>query len=211
MAISQSLGLIEVVGLAAAIEVADAALKAANVRLLGYEKTDGFGYITIKLLGDVGAVQAAVNAGVVSASKVNRVVSQKVIPRPHRDLDKVVDTVLTVKDLRIEPISEGIPADVVPDQLVEVVLDDEEPTNLSDNIEATDEYEDDKSEAEKAQLESPQEIEEDGKDESEESQEYTEAQDEVREMRATCNICGDPNCPRVKGEPRTLCIHHKSE
>lgn len=25
---------------------------------------------------------------------------------------------------------------------------------------------------------------------------------------ATCNICNDPACTRIKGEPRSTCIHH---
>ena len=63
----QALGLIETVGLPVAIEAADAALKAANVTLIGYEKTKGGGLIVVKLRGDVGAIKAAVEAGVASA------------------------------------------------------------------------------------------------------------------------------------------------
>ena len=58
----KSLGLIETQGLAAGIEAADAAVKSANVELVGYELTKGGGWTTIKILGDVGAVKAAVDA-----------------------------------------------------------------------------------------------------------------------------------------------------
>ena len=54
-----ALGLIEVVGLAAACEAADAAVKTANVEFLGLEPS-GQGMVTVKIAGDVGAVTAAV-------------------------------------------------------------------------------------------------------------------------------------------------------
>lgn len=88
--VNQSLGLIEVVGLAAALEAADAAVKAANVELMGYELTKGGGLVLIKLCGDVGAVTAGVQAGSIAASKVNKVWSTLVIPRPHQQLSCMV-------------------------------------------------------------------------------------------------------------------------
>ena len=63
----QSLGLIETVGLTVAVEAADAAIKSANVELVGYELTKGSGLVTIKLTGEVGAMNAAVSAGVAAA------------------------------------------------------------------------------------------------------------------------------------------------
>jgi bacterial microcompartment shell protein len=88
-----ALGLIETVGLPTAIEAADAALKAANVRLVGYEKTRGGGLVVVKIRGDVGAVRAAVEAAVVSASKVGKIYSYHVIPRPHEETEQVIDLV----------------------------------------------------------------------------------------------------------------------
>jgi microcompartment protein CcmL/EutN len=72
----QSLGLIETVGLTVAVEAADAAIKSANVELVGYELTKGGGLVTIKLTGEVGAMNAAVSAGVAAASRVGQVSSQ---------------------------------------------------------------------------------------------------------------------------------------
>jgi len=80
------LGFIESVGLASAIAAADAALKAANVELIGREITRGFGYVTIKIAGEVGAVQAAISAAKATSSKVARVWSTDVIPRPAKEL-----------------------------------------------------------------------------------------------------------------------------
>ena len=88
-----ALGLIETVGLPTAIEAADAALKAANVRLVGYEKTRGGGLVVVKIRGDVGAVRAAVEAAVLSASKVGKIYGYHVIPRPHEETEQVIDLV----------------------------------------------------------------------------------------------------------------------
>ena len=94
----KSLGLIETEGLAAGVEAADAAVKSANVELIGYELTKGGGWTTIKIQGDVGAVKAAVDAARMAAAKVNRVVSTRVIPRPSAGLDVLVHNQDTVGD-----------------------------------------------------------------------------------------------------------------
>ena len=86
----KSLGLIETQGLAAGIEAADAAVKSANVELIGYELTKGGGWTTIKVQGDVGAVKAAVDAARMAAAKINQVISTRVIPRPSAGLDMLV-------------------------------------------------------------------------------------------------------------------------
>lgn len=85
----EALGMIETRGLVAAIEAADAMVKAANVALLGYEKI-GSGLVTVMVRGDVGAVKAATDAGAASAKRVGEVVSIHVIPRPHTDVEKII-------------------------------------------------------------------------------------------------------------------------
>ena len=87
----KALGLIETIGLATAIEAADAAVKAADVTLLGYENTKGSGKITIKLAGGVGAVKAAVAAGVAAASRMGQVYGQHIMPRPHDEIQALID------------------------------------------------------------------------------------------------------------------------
>lgn len=84
-----ALGLIETRGLVAAIEAADAATKAAEVKLVGKEKIRN-GLITIKLIGDVAAVRAAVDAGSAAAARVGELVSTHVIPRPVADLEQII-------------------------------------------------------------------------------------------------------------------------
>lgn len=83
---NNALGLIETKGLVGAIEAADAMTKSANVELVGYEKI-GSGLVTVMVRGDVGAVKAAVDAGVAAARAVGEVVSTHVIPRPHQDVE----------------------------------------------------------------------------------------------------------------------------
>ena len=86
----KALGLIETIGLVSAIEAADAAVKAANVIMLGYENTKGSGKITIKFVGNVGAVQAGVAAGVAAANRVGGVYGSRVIPRPHDEIEALI-------------------------------------------------------------------------------------------------------------------------
>ncbi len=80
-----ALGLLETHGLVAGIEAADAMLKTALVRLVSIEKTVP-ALITIKIVGEVAAVQAAVDAGRAAAERVGRVVSAHMIPRPSAEV-----------------------------------------------------------------------------------------------------------------------------
>lgn len=84
-----SLGIIETRGLTAAIEAADAMLKAANVEIVGTEKI-GSGLVTVVVKGDVGAVKAAVEVGVEAAQRVGELVASHVIARPHGDIEKIL-------------------------------------------------------------------------------------------------------------------------
>ncbi|KYH32163.1 BMC domain-containing protein [Neomoorella mulderi] len=84
-----ALGLIETKGLVAAIEAADAMLKAASVELVGMEKI-GSGLVTVMVSGDVGAVKAATEAGAAAAGRLGEIVAVHVIPRPHTDLSRIL-------------------------------------------------------------------------------------------------------------------------
>jgi len=87
--VDRALGLLETFGLVGAIEAADAMVKASNVRLIGKEITDG-AYVTIKVVGEVGAVQASVSAGEAAARRVGQVVSTHIIPRPDEMTEGIV-------------------------------------------------------------------------------------------------------------------------
>ncbi|MBQ7095107.1 MAG: BMC domain-containing protein [Clostridia bacterium] len=85
----EALGMIETRGLVAAVEAADAMVKAANVQLIGTEKI-GSGLVSVMVRGDVGAVKAATEAGAVTAAQLGELVAVHVIPRPHGDVEKIL-------------------------------------------------------------------------------------------------------------------------
>lgn len=82
---NEALGMIETKGLCALLEASDAALKAANVTMTGYEAI-GSGNVAAFFRGDVASLKAAVDAGADAAKRVGDVVAVQVIPRPHEDL-----------------------------------------------------------------------------------------------------------------------------
>ncbi len=85
----KALGLVETKGLVGAIEAADAMVKTAAVQLIGIENTIA-ALLTVKVVGETGAVKAAVDAGASAAEKVGELISCHVIPRPHDDTESIV-------------------------------------------------------------------------------------------------------------------------
>ncbi|MBC1406856.1 BMC domain-containing protein [Listeria innocua] len=142
----QAIGIIEIKGLASAITVADTMAKVANIQIVDTEKAKGFGWITVKVEGDVAAVNAALEAGEQNAIASDSFVAKKVIPRPGEE----IFTVFWPKE------------EIVPEE-PELIVETEEV----------------------AAPEIP--------------------------VEATCNLCHDPLCPRIKGDPRQDCIHFEEE
>ena len=90
---NKALGLIEALGLTTAVTALDAASKAADVTLIGFEKIIGVGQsvgVNIQIAGEVAAVQAAVEAAVTAGNRVGVVFASKVIPRPHDEVDALL-------------------------------------------------------------------------------------------------------------------------
>lgn len=85
----EALGMVETRGLVAAIEAADAMVKAADVKLVGTEKI-GSGLVTVMVRGDVGAVKAATEVGGSVAGNLGELVAVHVIPRPHSDVESIL-------------------------------------------------------------------------------------------------------------------------
>ena len=85
----ESLGLIETKGLVTCIRAADAMGKAADVKISGFDNV-GSGMVSAIVTGDVGAVTAAVEAGVQAAKEIGDVVSYKVIARPSAGANKII-------------------------------------------------------------------------------------------------------------------------
>jgi ethanolamine utilization protein EutM len=81
----EALGMIETKGLCTLLEASDAALKAANVTMTGYEAI-GSGNVAVFFRGDVAALKAAIDAGAEAAKRVGEVIAVQVIPRPHEEL-----------------------------------------------------------------------------------------------------------------------------
>lgn len=102
--VERALGLVETRGLVAALEAADAMLKAANVICVGKEVTDA-AMVTIKVVGEVGAVKAAVEAGSAAARRVGELVSTHIIPR----LDEQAELVSYSADERAQLNPSGSP------------------------------------------------------------------------------------------------------
>lgn len=88
---NDALGLIETKGFVGATEACDAMVKAAKVTLVAKEDTGG-GLILVVVRGDVGAVKAATDAGAAAARRVGELVSVHVIPSPHGEVEKLLQT-----------------------------------------------------------------------------------------------------------------------
>lgn len=182
-----SLGLLEVSGLALAIGAADAMAKAASVKLIGIEKTNGSGWMLIRLTGDVASVQAAISTGAAFAEQHHGLVSHAVLARPATALMTywlaptvavAAAEIAAAEVAAVEPAVETRsvteeteeadtqqPADIASDDAPEQAISDAEPAVSADE-----------SEAQPA-------------------------------PRVSCNLCLDPACRRHKGEPRFRCIH----
>ena len=123
----EALGLIEVVGLVGAIEAADTASKAADVKVIGYELTKGSGMVLVKIVGGVSAVKSAVDAACVAAERVSQIVSKHVIARPSDELDKIINVEKENSDEKLEK--------VIVDEIQEEIVDNNENDEVNEILE----------------------------------------------------------------------------
>ena len=126
----EALGLIEVVGLVGAIEVADTASKAADVKVIGYELTKGSGMVLVKIVGGVSAVKSAVDAASIAAERVSQVVSKHVIARPSDELDKIINVEKENSDEKLEEKEE-----LVTEEVTEEVVENNENNEVNEILE----------------------------------------------------------------------------
>ncbi|MGO0061582.1 BMC domain-containing protein [Brevibacillus fluminis] len=89
MSEAKALGMIETIGFPALIAAADAAAKAADVQIMTYQQADA-GIVTIYIIGDVAAVQAAVATGEAAAMRVGRLRHSHVIARPDQSVHQLI-------------------------------------------------------------------------------------------------------------------------
>ena len=87
----QAIGILETKGLVSLLEASDAALKAADIKMTGWEKI-GSGLVTGFFTGDVAAIKAGLDAAAAAGNRVGQILATKVIPRPHDDLSKLAAT-----------------------------------------------------------------------------------------------------------------------
>lgn len=89
MRLTKALGMIETKGMISSIEAADAMVKAADVCLVKQEKINA-ALITILVEGDVGAVQAALEAGKRAIMRVGKLVACHIIPHPNEGIKSMI-------------------------------------------------------------------------------------------------------------------------
>ena len=123
----EALGLIEVVGLVGAIEAADTASKAADVKVIGYELTRGSGMVVVKMVGGVSAVKSAVEAASVAAEKITQIISKNVIARPSDELDKIINAEKEKSDKKVE--------EVIVDEVQKEIVDNNENDEVNEILE----------------------------------------------------------------------------
>lgn len=222
-----ALGMVETVGILAAYEAADVALKAANIKLVGYEISRG-GMVVVKFTGDIGAVKAAVSAAEAAASQLSTVFSAHVIPRPSRDVESMINSEDTINtknskkeknksksnelekdstELEKEKMSEAENSSV--DKELDADLKEIEKDTKNDIKEEDFEDEEDLKENEKDDnLDLEEEITESRQDDQEDDVESKTEPKKEKKKKDICNLCGDPDCPRQKGDLHTDCIHY---
>lgn len=209
-----ALGVIETVGMAAAIEAADSCLKSANVELIGYELTRGYGLVTIKIRGNVGAVTAAIEAAKASAARVNQVCTTLIIPRPAANLDVIIesDSTIGIKHHIEDSVEEKINQDI---QQVDQILDDKKILEINDENDDDFQGESETLVSNNLVLVDPTENEGFGEEkvsnEKDKDEELIIDNESLNEQESdeVCNICHDPICTRKKGQSKTWCINYK--
>ncbi len=92
----KALGMIEVYSFTAALCVADVAAKAADVKIIAFDRNRPVSpdvpaplVMVVKMEGNVAAVEAAVEAGVDYAKSKGKFIVSHIIPNPGQDVDKM--------------------------------------------------------------------------------------------------------------------------
>ncbi|ENM5738139.1 BMC domain-containing protein [Vibrio mimicus] len=195
----KSLGLLEIKGLASAILVADAMAKTASVTIVGIETCKGGGWQTIKVVGDVAAVQASLSSGSELAKRHNAFVAMKTLSRPDQTIMdtwgvKAPKTAIKAKASEIKK-SAQTPVSATPASIEIKSVETESPEPVTEYDIVVEEVTAENTPPEKVNTVSDPVA--------------AEPDSETPVVaEATCNLCGDPLCERVKGEPHTKCIHN---
>ena len=193
----KALGMIETRGLVAAIEAADAMVKAANVTLACKERVGG-GLVTVMVRGDVGAVKAATDAGAAAAERVGELISVHVIPRPHEELEEILGDPDDAAPKAPEgPVKEDPPTN--PKEAAPVEEDLKEP-----EASVTEEEPEVSGEPEMEQTEEPEEAQTES--ETVETQETVQPEESETEESEETDQAGGPE---MAGQPETGVLEKK--
>ncbi|MEC0330310.1 BMC domain-containing protein [Paenibacillus macerans] len=222
-----ALGLIEVVGYPAALEAADTCVKSSYVKLLGYEKAKD-GRVVVKITGDVGAVKAAVEGAKSSAGKLGAVIAAMVIARPADGISRLVHSPETVFT---EPGAEQMPGEPLEETAcgeketaesaagrrdADSPVAEEEVTKFNES--GAEEPNADESAGGETVADpteqapwveaADRELQQEPQSEPPVPQQEQQAE-RLDRAEVSCNLCGDPLCGRMKGQPAALCLHHR--
>lgn len=86
---NESMGFVETIGLASAIEAADVMVKSANVKIETVANADA-GLITVICTGDLASCNAAVNAAKAAVGVIGKTYNSHQIPRPSSDVQRLI-------------------------------------------------------------------------------------------------------------------------
>ncbi|MEK3870004.1 MULTISPECIES: BMC domain-containing protein [unclassified Paenibacillus] len=222
-----ALGLIEVVGYPAALEAADTCVKSSYVKLLGYEKAKD-GRVVVKITGDVGAVKAAVEGAKSSAGKLGAVIAAIVIARPADGISRLVhspETVFTkpgAEQMPGEPLEETAGGEKETAESAAGRRDADSPVAEEEVTKFNESGAEEPNADESAGGETvadpteqapwveaaDRELQQEPQSEPPVPQQEQQAE-RLDRAEVSCNLCGDPLCGRMKGQPAALCLHHR--
>lgn len=184
----KSLGYVECNGLSGAIIAADRMLKTADVELSSIQNTKGNGWVTLQVSGELSAITVAVQA--VKDYLPDVYVTSTVIGRPSTGLNSLGKTDLLQSNPEKKQNNELTEKKTV----AELSSPKKEEVEKNEN-------------PDKSSVQAEQSLDE--KDEVEDPGSSNDKQDiNSDENEVTCNMCGDPKCPRKLGEPHKKCIHY---
>lgn len=203
-----AVGVAEFSKLTSAIAFIDTAVKAAGVRLIGWELTGG-GLVTMKLAGNVAAVQAAMDAGIAASAGFGGTFGYTVLARPHAETERI----LRGRTPEYPSGSEDQnPRDKAPGTpLPTPEAEEAEPTESEEPAQVPETHAVSAQEEPNPKSLVQEDMEPEGRSVDDEAPEQIrpEAEPRAEERRPTCNLCGDINCPRTKYQPHKECIHYK--
>ena len=201
----ESLGYVECNGLSGAIVAADRMLKTADVKLSSIQNTKGNGWVTLQVSGELSAVSVAVQA--VKEGLPNVYVTSTVIGRPATGVDTLGKTDLLKpaaekKASKSTATAKPAPAEENADK--EVSEKAAKPTVETASAAPVEDKQPTAEVSEQPSEESASTAPADTPKVTSSEEQKTTAADE----KVTCNLCGDPKCPRKLGESHKKCIHY---